>query len=134
LACGQDSLPAREKRRIDRWFVPPRRNEPMPLEAMRDLLGVVRGIYAATKERGASRQELAKISSVGKQLSDAIAQAALTLPNAADSSEAWQRAEHVTRQVMDLIDALTPVEPVLLAAKSRVTGGMAALKKKRDER
>lgn len=98
---------------------------------MRDLLGVVRAIYAATKARGASRYQLDKISRVGKQLSDAIDRAAAL---EVESTEAWQQAERATREVMDLIDALTPAEPILLAAKTRVTGGGAALKKRREER
>jgi hypothetical protein len=111
--------------------VPVRRDEQFPLEAMRDLLGVVRAIYAATKERGASRHQLAKISRVGKQLSDAIDRAVAA---SNESEEAWQHAERATREVMDLIDGLTPAEPMLTAAKTRVTGGAAALKKRRDER
>lgn len=111
-----------------------RKNDPLPLEAMRDLLGVVRAMYAATKERGASRHELAKITRVGKQLSSAIAQAMASRPGEAGYHEAWRHAERVTRDVMDLIDALTPAEPILRAAKTRVTGGAAALKKRREER
>lgn len=142
------SLPARRKRRIDRWFVPPRRNEPPTptgrmdvaptgrvdseqIEAMRDLLGVVRAIYAASKERGASRYQLTKISRVGKQLSDAIERAAAL---SVERVEALRQAEAATREVVELIDSLTPAEPMLLAAKSRVTGGGAALKKRREER
>ena len=98
---------------------------------MRDLLGVVRAIYAATKGQGASRHQLAKISRVGKQLSDAIDRAVAL---SAASDQAWQHAERATREVMDLIDGLTPAEPMLLAAKTRVTGAAAALKKRRDER
>ncbi len=98
---------------------------------MRDLLGVVRAIYAASKERGASRHELANISRVGKQLSEAIGQAVAL---DARRDEAWQHAEQATREVMSLIDSLTPMEPMLLAAKTRVTGGGAALKKRREER
>lgn len=101
------------------------------IEAMRDLLGVVRAIYAASKERGASRYQLTKISRVGKQLSDAIERAAAL---SVERVEALRQAEAATREVVELIDSLTPAEPMLLAAKSRVTGGGAALKKRREER
>jgi hypothetical protein len=112
----------------------PSRNEPFPLEAVRDLLGVVRAIYAAAKQRGASRVELGRIARVGKQLSDAIDLAVTTRPDTVGHRAAWQHAEEATNHVMDLVDALTPAEPLLIAAKSRVTGTSAALKKRREER
>lgn len=111
-----------------------RRNEPFPLEAVRDLLGVVRAIYAAAQQRGASRVELKRIARVGKQLSDAIDLAVSTRPDTVGHRAAWQHAEEATSHVMDLVDALTPAEPLLNAARSRVTGTSAALKKRREER
>ena len=70
-----------------------RRDEPFPLEAVRDLLGVVRALYAAAKEARASRAELKRI-----------------------------------------VDSLTPAEPLVIAARGRVTGARASLRRRRDER
>ena len=50
---------------------PARHDEPLPLEAVRDLLGMVRAMFAAAKQRGAPKSELAKITRIGKKLSDA---------------------------------------------------------------
>lgn len=111
-----------------------RRDEPFPLEAVRDLLGVVRAMYAAARERGAGRAELAKIARVGRELSEAIDLAVSTRPSTVGQRAAWQRAEEATRKAGDLVDALTPAEPLLVAARGRVTGLRAALRKPREER
>jgi hypothetical protein len=111
-----------------------RRDEPFPLEAVRDLLGVVRAMYAAAKESRASRTELARIAEVGRRLSDAIDLAVSTRPGTVGHRAAWQQAEDATRRVGDLVDALTPAEPLVIAARGRVTGARASLRKKRDER
>ncbi len=111
-----------------------RRDEPFPLEAVRDLLGVVRALYAAAKEARASRAELKRIAQVGKQLSDAIDLAVSTRPGTVGQRAAWQHAEDATRRVGDLVDSLTPAEPLVIAARGRVTGARASLRRRRDER
>lgn len=100
----------------------PRRREPFPFEAVRDLLGVVRAIYAAAKDAGAGRAELARITRVGKALSDAIDLAASTREGTIGHDAAWRRAEDATRKVGELVDALTPAEPLVAAASDRVVG------------
>ncbi len=112
----------------------PRRDEPFPLEAVRDLLGVVRSIYAAAKQRGAPRAELLRISRIGRELGDAIDLAVSTRPGTVGHRAAWQHAEEATRRVGDLVDALTPAEPLIVAARGRVSGARVALKKPRQER
>ncbi|MFO0553453.1 MAG: hypothetical protein U0271_34035 [Polyangiaceae bacterium] len=111
-----------------------RRDEEFPLEAVRDLLGVVRSMYAAAKQRRASRAELSRIAAVGRELSDAIDLAVTTRPGTVGHRAAWERAEHATRAVGDLVDALTPAEPLVVAARGRVTGARVALKRPREER
>lgn len=109
-------------------------DDPFPLEAIRDLLGVVRAIYAAAKQSGASRTELVKIAKVGKDLADALDLAVSTRDGTMGRRAAWERAEQATRRVGDLVDALTPAEPLVLAARGRVTGVRAVGRKRRDER
>lgn len=111
-----------------------RRDEPFPLEAVRDLLGVVRAMYAAAKQRGASRAELARIARAGRELSEAIDLAVATRPGTVGHRAAFQRAEEATKRVGDLVDALTPAEPLVGAARGRVVGARAAAKKPRSER
>jgi hypothetical protein len=111
-----------------------RRETPFPFEAVRDLLGVVRAMYAAAKESGAGRTELARISAVGRDLSKALDIAASTREGTVGHAAAWKRAEDATRRVGDLVDALTPAEPLIGAARSRVTGLKRAFGKKHNER
>ncbi len=109
-------------------------DETFPLEAVRDLLGVVRAIYAAAKQSGAKSGELAKIARVGKDLADAIDLAQATRPGTMGRRAAWERAELATRRVADLVDALTPAEPLVMAARGRVMGMSAPGRKRRQER
>ncbi len=99
-----------------------RAREAFPLEAVRDLLGLVRSIYAAAKDAGAGRAELARIARVGAALTSSIDLAATTRPGTVGHEAAWRRAEEATRRVADLVDALTPAEPLIAAASERVVG------------
>jgi hypothetical protein len=111
-----------------------RNDAPFPLEAVRDLLGIVRALYTVAKESGAGRAELARIARVGKDLSEAIEIAVATRPGTVGHTAALGRAEEATRRVGDLVDALTPAEPLVQAARARVTGTAVALRRKRPER
>lgn len=72
----------------------------------------MRALYAAAKEARASRAELKRIAQVGKQLSDAIDLAVSTRPGTVGQRATWQHAEDATRRVGDLVDSLTPAEPL----------------------
>lgn len=106
-----------------------RRDDPFPFEAVRDLLGIVRAMYVAARARRASRAELAKIAAVGRELSAAIELAVSSREGTVGSRAAWARAEDATRRVAVLVDALTPAEPLVVAALGRVTG-VKAMKRK----
>lgn len=93
-----------------------------PREAVRDLLGVVRAIYAAAKEGGAGRGELLRIARIGNMLARSLelAAGAGSAEVEPDLDEAWQLAESATRRVGELIDVLTPAEPIVMASSDRV--------------
>lgn len=115
-------------------MLPPSNHTPFPFEAARDLLGIVRSMYAAAKDTGASPAELRKIARIGHDLGRALALAAETRPGTVGHTAAWRRAESATARVGDLVDALTPAEPLVTAARTRVTGLRVALRKKAPER
>jgi hypothetical protein len=106
------------------------RDEPFPFEAVRDLLGVVRAIYAAAKNAGAESAELGRISRVGGELRRALELASSARPGTLGHAAAWKRAEAATQRAADLVDALTPAEPLVVAARGRVSGVKTALRKK----
>ncbi len=110
------------------------REEPFPASAVRDLVGIVRAMYVAAKLGGAGKNDLAKIERVGRDLSDAIELANRAGPGTIGYSAAWKKAEDASRRACDLVDALTPAEPLVHAARSRIAGPVHAPKKKVADR
>lgn len=109
------------------------RDDRFPAEAVRDLIGVVRTMYLAAKQAGAGRVELARIERVGRDLATALELAQASKPGTIGYSAAWKRAEDAALRAGDLVDALTPAEPLLKAAQGRIAGG-SSLRKKAPER
>jgi hypothetical protein len=96
------------------------RREPFPFEAVRDLLGILRAMYAAARARDAGARELASIRRVGNELRTAIDLALEHAPQTLGHAAAWDRAENATRDLGKLIDSTTPLEPMLGAAARRI--------------
>lgn len=111
-----------------------RGDDPFPFEAVRDLLGVVRATYGAEKAAGAGRVPLARIEKIGNALKAALDLAVESSPGTVGHRPSWARAEDATRRVGDLVDRLTPAEPIVAAARARVSGTRVALRKKAPER
>ncbi len=111
-----------------------RRDDPFPFEAVRDLLGVVRAMYGAAKGGEVGRAQLARIAKIGTDLRAALALAAESSPGTVGHRAAWARAEDATPRVGDLVDALSSAEPIVQAARARVSGTRVALRKKAPER
>ena len=97
-----------------------RRDDPFPAEAVRDLLGIVRAIYAAERERGAGPPVLRRIELVGEHLAVALDLAATSAAGTVGHRAAWARAERGARGACELVDALTPAERIVEAARGRV--------------
>jgi hypothetical protein len=114
--------------------VPDRRDTPFPFEAVRDLMGVVRALYAAAKHNSAGPVELARIARVGRDLHAAIDLAAGARKGTGEREVARRRAEEATLRAGDLVDALTPAEPLVHAARARVSGTRTATRKKSPDR
>jgi len=110
------------------------REEPFPAAAVRDLVGIVRAMYVAAKLSGAGKNELVRIERVGRDLADALELANRSGPNTIGYSAAWKKAEDASRRAGDLVDALTPAEPLLHAARSRIVGPLPVAKKKVADR
>jgi hypothetical protein len=110
------------------------REEPFPAAAVRDLIGIVRAMYVAAKQAGAGKNEIARIERVGRDLSAALELAHRSGPNTIGYSAAWKRAEEAALRAGDLVDALTPAEPLLHAARSRISGSAPLRKSKAQDR
>jgi hypothetical protein len=96
------------------------RHETFPFEAVRDLIGILRALYAAERGARARPVRVAEIARIGRELRIAVdlalAHGAGTLGHAA----AWGRAERATAALGDLVDCTTPLSPTLAAAARRV--------------
>jgi hypothetical protein len=98
------------------------RSEPFPFEAVRDLLGILRAMYAAARARNAGERQLAAIRRIGDELRAAVDLALEHEPHTLGHAAAWQRAEHAASELGSLVDCSTPLEPTLTAAARRVSG------------
>jgi hypothetical protein len=97
-----------------------RREDPFPFEAVRDLLGLMRAIYAARREAGAETEDLEPLARAGKDLQEALSLASTSRPGTVGYAAAWKRAEDATAVAGHLTAAATPTEPLLRAAVGRV--------------
>jgi hypothetical protein len=87
----------------------------------------VRAIYAAAKESGAPREELARIAKVGRELGRALD--LVGAQGAAGETTAWQIVE---RAMLALdVGPLTAAAPILRAATRRVEGARQQKQKSR---
>lgn len=69
------------------------RHDPFPLEAARDLLGLVRAVYAARVAEGAGAVTLAKVAAIGVDLAEAIELGERNRAGTLGHAAAWKRAE-----------------------------------------
>ena len=111
----------------------PSRDDPFPFEAARDLLGILRALYAATEKEGGGKRRLEAIQRCGGELRAAIGLARRHEPNTLGYDAAWRRAEAATRQAMDLIESTTPIEPTMAAAVARVWPRVASGARRRRD-
>jgi hypothetical protein len=96
------------------------RSDPLPLEAVRDLLGIARALYAAQKREYASRQTLDELAAVGKALVKALRLAQQSGPDTLAHRAAWIQAEDACKRLVQIISLQTPAAAVVEAAVVRV--------------
>jgi hypothetical protein len=95
-----------------------RRDQPFPLQAVRDLIGLVRAMAAACEpDERVRRQRLARVE---HELEEAMGLAAETGPDTVGHRAAWTRAERAIAELGELDDVLLRLKPVLDAARERV--------------
>ena len=95
------------------------RDDPLPVEAVRDLLGVVRAMYAANKGVEHRRRALA---AVGHELVEAMNLAKAHAPGTDEHRRAWQLAESALVVVGTQYSRSEGLAPTLPGAIDRVRG------------
>jgi len=100
----------------------PHPHGPIPLRALRDLLGLVRVLYADWSASGAGPIELEELRGIGEGLRQALTLAHRTHPNSPGHREAWSLAERATRDLGQLIRERDPMLRAVQTASARVVG------------
>jgi hypothetical protein len=103
--------------------MPPSRDSAFPLEAARDLLGIVRALYGAWKAARRPVDELAELETIGRDLAGALELARRSPVPSLGHSAAWAKADAATQRLGEIIGADVPLRPALLAASARVSSG-----------
>ena len=111
-----------------------RKLPPFPFEAVRDLLGILRALYAADKARGGTERRLFEIQKVALELRRATDLALEHEPGSVGYRAAWERADRATFRLADLVDVTTPLEPTLMAAGERIRAAAPVMNDREKER
>lgn len=113
-----------------------RRDAPLPIREVRDLLGIVRAMYRAeTAATHPSSTKLARLKRIGASLTTALELAAASTPGTVGHRAAWQHADEALEGLGKEISILESLEPVLIAARRAVSGEKpAGVRGKKPER
>jgi hypothetical protein len=96
------------------------RSEPFPFEAVRDLLGVVRTLYATWQGRDSKVTRCRELRRIGESLRAALKLAAAHEPGTLGHAAAWKRADEATLALGNVVSMLDELQPVLETAVRRV--------------
>ncbi|NUP13335.1 MAG: hypothetical protein HOW73_45435 [Polyangiaceae bacterium] len=101
------------------------RPDPLPVEAVRDLIGIARIMWRATAEDDQRRRR--QIASGGRKLRRALAMALQHPPSSEKHSEAWRWAEEGCRELGEAISYFEKATVwVQVATRAVVNGGEPA--------
>jgi hypothetical protein len=96
------------------------RPDALPAQAVRDLVGIARAMYAAKKRDGAPEPELEELVAIGKKLKQALDLARRSEPNTVGHRAAWTHAEAATSRLVRLVGMAMPAAVLVEAAAIRV--------------
>lgn len=100
--------------------VPDRADGQLPLESVRDLLGIVRALYSSWKVRGAGPIEMEELRSIGEDLRDALRIAAGATPCSRPMRAAWAKAERATLRLGDIMSEHDNVKALVSHQSERI--------------
>src|SRR5262245_26203197 len=92
----------------------------LPIDRVRDLLGIARAMYAAERKRNPGSWRVQRIAAAGKAFSTALELAAGSAPNTMGHRASWMHAQRGIELLSECIDLTMALGPVLEAAGARV--------------
>jgi hypothetical protein len=97
--------------------------EQLPVEAIRDLLGICRALYAVWREhRPATENELGELRGIGQDLRAALELAKKSKPDTVGHRAAWGKAERAMRRLGELVNEHDRLQPSITALVRKVRG------------
>jgi hypothetical protein len=95
---------------------------PLPLEAIRDLIGICRALYAASKADGTTASDLDHLRYIGAMLTEAYRLGHGARPHTKRYDTAWTKAEDGVAALGGYIQREVTLRPAIDAAGKRITG------------
>ena len=108
----------------------PRRSR-LPAEAVRDLIGIVRSLYATAMESGAGERHLNELRQIGIELVQVL-ELAKTGPGTMGHVAAWDRAERAAERLGRLVQITESLQPVVSTAVRRALGRSPSPVRRKD--
>lgn len=96
------------------------RDDPLPIEALRDLVGIIRAVAASTNP--GERLRLAELAEIELDLIRAIQRGAETKPGTEAHDAAWTLATRAARAFGERVTMVERAAPIVTAAQRRVLG------------
>jgi hypothetical protein len=94
---------------------------PLPIEPLRDLLGITRALYRTTLlEASPDALRLQALEDIGTTLR-AVLRAAGAHPGTIDHLNAWASAERATKALGELVDDSMPLGPLMASTARRIS-------------
>jgi len=96
----------------------------LPVEAVRDLLGICRALYAAWRvHRPATENQLGELRAIGQDLRKALELASRSEPDTVGHRAAWGKAERAMKKLIELVNEHDRLRPPIDAIVRKVRGG-----------
>lgn len=100
---------------------------PLPLGAIRDLLGITRALYRAALDADPKNvNHLQALEGIGKTLR-AVLRADRAYPGTISHLDAWAAAERATKALGELVRESTPLSPLISATARRISRGRGSM-------
>jgi len=103
--------------------MPLRYSEQMPVEALRDLIGIVRVLFAVLSAERGDPLALQELVEIGQLLRGALDDACHTPAGSLGHRVGWDRAQEAVRRLSLVVVDSLPLRPLALKAGERVIEG-----------